>query len=184
MKQPDRPLPASYWVEPGRFLAGEYPGRPNSLHMRQRAHALLRYGLDVFIDLTRPDEREPYLPALQEYAGQYGLTVSHQRFAIGDLGLPSVQGMVRILDAIDSALADGHNVYLHCWAGVGRTGTVVGCYLVRHGRSSEQALAQLARLYSNSLQSRYYHQSPETKEQFDFIRKWGRGDSKGRARIT
>jgi hypothetical protein len=182
--QPDRPLPASYWVEPGRFLAGEYPGRPNSLHMRQRAHALLRFGFDVFIDLTRPDEREPYYSALQEHAAHYGLTVSHQRFAIGDLGLPTVQSMVRILDAIDNALVDGHNVYLHCWAGVGRTGTTVGCYLVRHGRSGEQALAQLARLYGTSLQSQYYRQVPETKEQVDFIRNWGRGDTKGPARLT
>ena len=28
---------------------------------------------------------------------------------------------------------DGRKVYVHCWGGVGRTGTVVGCYLVRQG---------------------------------------------------
>lgn len=184
MNAPDRPLPASYWVEPGRFLAGEYPGRPNTLHMRQRAHALLRAGFDVFIDLTRPDEREPYYSSLLEHAGRYGLNVSHQRFAIGDLGLPTVEGMVRILDAVDAALADGHNVYLHCWAGVGRTGTAVGCYLVRHGRSGEQALAHLARLYSTSLQSRYYHRSPETSEQVEFIRRWGRAKGNGPTPVT
>jgi hypothetical protein len=184
MKQSERPLPASYWVKPGRFLAGEYPGRPNSLHMRQRAHALLGAGFDVFVDLTRPDEREPYFPALQQKASRYGLTLSHQRFAIGDLGLPTVEGMVRILDAIDTALVDGRNVYLHCWAGVGRTGTAVGCYLVRHGRSGEQALNHLARLYSTSLQSHYYRRSPETQEQVDFIRNWGRGKFNGPARIT
>ena len=31
-------------------------------------------------------------------------------------------------------------MYLHCWGGVGRTGTVVGCWLVRHGRTGDEAL--------------------------------------------
>ncbi len=30
------------------------------------------------------------------------------------------------------AVANGA-VYVHCWGGVGRTGTVVGCWLLRHG---------------------------------------------------
>ena len=184
MNSPERPLPASYWVDPGRFLAGEYPGRLNPLHLRQRAHALLQAGFESYIDLTRPNEREPYFPALQEHAGRYGLSVTHQRFSIGDLGLPTIENMVRILDAIDTALADGRRVYLHCWAGVGRTGTTVGCYLVRHGMRGKQALTHLRRLYSTSLQSRYYPRSPETDEQVQFILDWGRGESKGPARIA
>ena len=31
--------------------------------------------------------------------------------------------MQEILDAVDRALAAGRNVYLHCWGGIGRTGT-------------------------------------------------------------
>ena len=40
--------------------------------------------------------------------------------------------MLAVLDAIDIALCEGHGVYIHCWGGVGRTGTVVGCWLKRH----------------------------------------------------
>ena len=38
-----------------------------------------------------------------------------------------------ILDEIDGAILNGKTVYVHCLGGIGRTGTVVGCYLVRHG---------------------------------------------------
>ena len=54
--------------------------------------------------------------------------------------------MNAVLDMLDTALQAGQAVYLHCWAGIGRTGTVVGCYLVRHGLTGEQALARLVTL--------------------------------------
>ncbi|MBA3406233.1 MAG: dual specificity protein phosphatase family protein [Gemmatimonadaceae bacterium] len=37
----------------------------------------------------------------------------------------------------------GHSIYVHCWGGVGRTGTVVGCYIVRHGRTGDDALGEV-----------------------------------------
>jgi protein tyrosine/serine phosphatase len=80
--------------------------------------------------------------------------------------------MSAILDCIDQALAGEHKLYLHCWAGIGRTGTTVGCYLVRHGLSGEQALGKLAEMYATSSQSRLYSHSPENPAQFDFIRNW------------
>ena len=52
--------------------------------------------------------------------------------------------MRSILDAIDAAVSQGRRVYVHCRAGIGRTGTVVGCYLVRHGMSGPQAIAQIS----------------------------------------
>ena len=40
----------------------------------------------------------------------------------------------------------GRGVYVHCAGGIGRTGTVVGCYLVRHGMQGEAALEEIMRL--------------------------------------
>ena len=50
--------------------------------------------------------------------------------------------MTRILDDVDAALADGGAVYVHCWGGIGRTGTVVGCWLVRHGLDDGDPIAR------------------------------------------
>ncbi len=49
------------------------------------------------------------------------------------------------LDAIDEEIARGGVVFVHCWAGCGRTGVVVGCWLVRHGSDPHDALARIAK---------------------------------------
>lgn len=172
MNHLERPISASYWVEPGRLLAGEYPGRPLEPVMRQRIIAFLRAGFDTFIDLTKAGEREPYAPILLEEAEYYGLAVTHQRFSIGDFSIPDAEQMRGILETIQNSLGAGRKVYLHCWAGVGRTGTTVGCYLVHQGMSGKKALAHLAKIYKTSTQSLYYGRTPETEAQVKFILNW------------
>jgi protein-tyrosine phosphatase len=81
--------------------------------------------------------------------------------------------MAALLDALDADLASGYKVYLHCWGGIGRTGTTVGCWLVRHGLSGGQALARLNELYQTAEQSRIFPRSPETDDQVNFILGWG-----------
>ena len=56
----DRPLPNSYWVLPGRFLAGEYPASGGKRGAEERLGGLLAAGIDLFIDLTEPGECPPY----------------------------------------------------------------------------------------------------------------------------
>ena len=81
--------------------------------------------------------------------------------------------MVTILDRIDQALADGRPVYVHCWGGKGRTGTVVGCYLVRHGIAEVKAALRLIQeMRCND--PRAHEPSPETKEQSQFVLHWKR----------
>ena len=172
-KSPSRPTPESYWVEPGRFLAGEYPGSRLDLEMEERLVSFLDAGIETFIDLTQVGEREPYQPVLFSLAERFPtLTVSHQRFPIPDFNLPSITEMKTILDAIDGSLSHGHPIYLHCWGGVGRTGTVVGCYLVRRGLSGPQALRQLARWWAGVPKHVFFPHSPETGSQVQFVLDW------------
>jgi protein-tyrosine phosphatase len=80
--------------------------------------------------------------------------------------------MKNILDAIDLSLAGGQRIYIHCWGGVGRTGTTVGCYLVRHGKSGQEALDHLTALWQK-VPKRFAHpRSPETEEQMQFVLNW------------
>jgi hypothetical protein len=166
------PIPESYWVIPGRFLAGEYPGGFGETRIRRRLDAFLEAGIDTFINLTRPEELPPYLEILAEQADAYEKEITALRFPIGDFGLPTREEMSCILDAIDKLLNDNHNVYLHCWGGIGRTGTTVGCYLVRHGQTGEQALAQVAQWWENDPRRASFPRSPETDEQVQFILDW------------
>jgi len=173
MNELKRPLPESYWVEPDRLLAGEYPANYNMEITRRRLDVLLEAGIDTFIDLTKPNETVPYARLLLEQAKAYEVDVKYHNFPIRDFGLPTPELMTTILDTVDKKLQDGHKIYLHCWGGIGRTGTTVGCYLVRHGKTGEEALHQLAEWWRTVPKSHYHPRSPETYEQAEFVRTWG-----------
>jgi hypothetical protein len=168
-----KPIPESYWVLDGQFLAGEYPGlRNDEFATRRRLAAFLNAGFDTFIDLTNDNERPPYSSMLRREAGFDGGEVLHRRFSFPDFHAPSHATMVAALDTIDTALAEGRKVYLHCVGGIGRTGTTVGCYLVRHGMKPAQALSHLRELYQGAAQSLLVPYSPESDEQVKFILDW------------
>ncbi len=144
------PIPDSYWVERGRLLAGAYPG--------ERLARFSEVGVTVFLDLTEEGEYgvAPYAPLL-------GDGIRAVRVPVRDHSHPSRAEMARILDLLDELLAAEEVVYLHCLGGIGRTGTVVGCHLVRHGMSGEEALDTIARLRGVP---------PETPEQRRFVLDW------------
>ena len=142
-----------YWVLPGRLMAGAYP----ELHL----DAVLAAGIDCFVDLTRDgDTLAPYALQAHGHARWFG-------FAITDYAVPGVSLMRRIVDTLDDELVRGSRVYLHCHAGVGRTGTAVGCWLVEQGFTGGEALRVIAHKRQALL-----GQSPETEAQREFVRRW------------
>ena len=117
----ERPLPESYWVEPGRVLVGEYPGSPSRAAAMDRLRRFIQAGISCFVDLTVPGELPPYEPLLP-LSTPDGRTVAYRREPIPDHGIPaSREAMRQIVATIDEALAEGHVVYLHCRAGIGRS---------------------------------------------------------------
>ncbi len=164
----ERPIPNSYWVGPGRLLAGEYPRDYADDTSQAKLDALVAAGVRVFLDLTTDaDGLTPYAPLLARYPG-----VVHERYPIPDVSTPRSPEQTRaILDAIDGHLAAGRGVYVHCWGGVGRTGVIVGCWLARHGYPGEAALAQLRRLWQACAKSAR-RESPETPEQVRYVVTW------------
>ena len=176
---PIPPISNSYWVVPGQFAAGEYPGAEDPVEAATKLGTLLDAGIDHFIDLTEARECTPSGPLLpysesaNEEARCRGLTVCWERHPIRDLGIPSrPEQTADILDAIGTALSDGKTVYVHCWGGIGRTGTVVGCWLVRHGSSGDEALARVGELFEGMAKAPYRSGSPETSEQEAYVRNW------------
>lgn len=172
------PFPESYWVVSGKLMAGEYPGKYDEELTRKRIISLLRCGLNSFVDLTRPaDSFHPYHEVLVAEAADFGLEVKWQNFPIVDFSTPSPELMGHILDEIDAQIKAGMSVYVHCLAGIGRTGMVVGCYLVRHGLTGQQALQQLNALRKDT--PSWWQRSPESQEQVEFILNWQDGAKPG-----
>jgi protein-tyrosine phosphatase len=113
----------------------------------------------------------PYKGLLTELASARGLTANHLRLPIRDMGVPSPATMEKILNTIDAALDRGQPTYVHCWGGYGRTGTVVGCYLARHGIArGPAALAHLACLRQPA--SDADQPSPQTAGQCAMVEAW------------
>lgn len=166
-----RPNSHTYWVHE-HFLAGEYPGAPDEGEARDRLRAYLDTGVDFFLDLTWPGEMLPYDGLLRKETAGRGIQAEYRRLAIPDMGVPTRQTMLTVLDTIDLAVSAGRLVYVHCWGGVGRTGTVVGCYLVRHGHTGDHALAEIARIWPAAGKVAWHPRSPETSEQVRFVREW------------
>lgn len=167
---PPQPIEYCYWVIPGKLLAGEYPRTPDEASSREKLARLTDAGVSAFIDLTEFDGRladrhlEPYAHLL---SGQ-----SHERFPIRDMSVPASADLTKAaLDVIDGHLAAGRTVYVHCWGGVGRTGTIIGCWLARHGEPGQAALDKLTELWQENPKSRS-RRSPETEEQARYVLAW------------
>src|SRR4051794_6833353 len=136
-----KPIAESYWVIEDRLLAGKYPGGKSLPELERRLGALLEAKFDAFIDLTQPGE-------LPEYEGYLPKNVAYAREPIPDHGVPADPGqMVEIQKLLADFLAQGRRVYVHCRAGIGRTGTVVGCHLIENGLSGAEALVRLNELW-------------------------------------
>jgi protein-tyrosine phosphatase len=162
----DRPLPNSYWVIPGRLLAGEYPSGVDFTDSRARLAQLAGASIDYVIDLTEENELAGYRHLLP-------FRIKYVRHAIADHGIPgSAAQMQLLLSDIRAALASGRCVYVHCRAGIGRTGLVVGCFLAEEGGDGEAAITQLNRLWQQSERAKSWPNVPQTAEQADYIQNW------------
>lgn len=162
----NRPLNQSYEVSVagGAVYAGEYPGDKDEQAARRKIARMYHFGIRHFIDLTEEGELHPYsylLPADTTYT----------RFPIRDCGAPSsVESVQRLLLRIEELKRMDGYVYLHCWGGVGRTGTIVACYQSQDAEEPNLChTLEVLRSSFSKMPKSAHRETPETKEQIEFI---------------
>ena len=185
------PIKNSYLVDRELGIyAGEYPGDKDDNMCQIKVtdpHSWSHF--KYFYDLTVSGELNPYC----QYLNSRQL---YERFPIPDCGIPQgTSSIARLLDEIvyrckgnsedmkkgyeKSVKREYEKTYIHCWGGVGRTGTIVACYyayrMKAQGNTIDEiyckALDMLAESFSRCPKSKYRN-SPENQLQRDFIKKF------------
>ena len=172
------PFERTYWMIPGKLLAGEIPSAREEETRKNKVQNLVNMGFDTIVNLMEPDETTfsgellvDYTPYLCDYAKSREKKVTVNHFPIKDLSITTPERMKQIIAHIFNEIEAGKKVYVHCWGGVGRTGTVVGCFLLEQKMATtENVMETIA--YLKRTTSIADRRSPETDEQMDFILNW------------
>lgn len=168
------PIKNAYLVDGQlKLYAGEYPGDKDDEMCCIKIKDSVWYGFQYFYDLTEKGELNPYshfLPRDKVYT----------RFPIPDCGVPDNTSAVhRLIDEIIHRGETEYKTYIHCWGGVGRTGTIVAClyaYLMRNDglTPSElytKAIQRLKDSFGRCPKSKY-RESPENELQRNFVKQF------------
>lgn len=120
-----------------------------------------RAGIDGIVSLLTPEEdRDLQLNDERREAESQGLEFIS--FPIADRDVPvSEAKLAQLLERIDERLSSGKNVLVHCRQGIGRSGLVAACLLVKRGMSPGAAVETVSQARGVPV--------PETPQQREWI---------------
>ena len=160
-----------WWADAeGRVLAGEYPGHRNDpAATRRKLRLLADAGIGAIIDLTDDDDwLTSYAAELPRVLAEQGIDLQRLPHPVPDQGVTTPDHYDRIIADVSRSLATGRKVFIHCWGGIGRTGTVVGIWHVSRGHDPDAALALIKVARRGTMKAD--RASPENDEQVSAIR--------------
>jgi atypical dual specificity phosphatase len=123
-----------YWVVDGTLAGSSRPGGLRDAHLAEDLETLRAYGIGAIVSMTET-------PIDQLAVERWGMRYSH--IPVVDFTAPSVLQMLDALAAIDEAHAEGRAVLVHCAAGQGRSATILCSWLIRQGKTADEAVGQL-----------------------------------------
>ncbi|XP_056623642.1 dual specificity protein phosphatase 23b isoform X2 [Triplophysa dalaica] len=138
------PPPNFSWVDAGKVAGLAMP--------RMTAHYqyLLNNGIKHLVILS--ERKPPYHDTCPD------LTLHHIK--IHDFCAPTFDQIKRFLCVVEEANAKGQGVAVHCMHGLGRTGTMLACYLVKSRKiSGIDAINEIRSIRRGSIETREQEQT-------------------------
>ncbi len=126
------PHSTCHYVLPN-LLAGSFPGDRSEPNHTMKIQSLLDANVDTFICLQERGELKrftPYMKIAEKLAKKSSATVEFYHCPIPDNDVTSTEQLVMSIRTLIQRLLSGHVVYVHCWGGHGRTGTLICSFLV------------------------------------------------------
>lgn len=181
------PTKYSNWMSPydRNIIAGAYPGSMDDRYHLRHLSRLLQAGVTTFVCLQaefdpQSTEREwrscqklrPYvadaLGLVMTYPGQFPQTKGQLQllhFPIPDMGVVADDHFVALIHDLMARLARGEVLYVHCWGGHGRTGTVVAVLIgLLYGFSVKDALERTQEYHDYRLEAKLYGRKIESPQ--------------------
>lgn len=113
---------------------GRLAGLPGPAYMEWDFARLRKMGYSVIVSLEC-DRLNTYEV---EDAG-----FEHKKICVQDFMPPTFDQIDEFLEFVDAKLAEGKKVLVHCYAGRGRTGTMLAAYLVHRGMAADAAVREI-----------------------------------------
>lgn len=145
------------WIDKPHLAALAFP------QDREELHWLRRQGIQLLISLTEE-------PPRREWINDAGLLLLH--VPVEDFHPPSQRQIDLCISAIAKAQEQAMGAAVHCRAGLGRTGTILACWLVAQGKKAQEAISLIRKLRPGSV---------ETSEQVEAIEDFARRSANERA---
>lgn len=172
------PFEKTYWVIPNKLIAGQTPSSYNKEIRLQKLINLLNIGIKVIINLTHENENNDegsilpnYFDEIRNLAKSSNINIELYRIPINDYSIPSEAEMRTIFEIINKSISNNKSVFVHCWGGVGRTGTVIACFLKEFYNANNENVFEFLQYLRRTIDNSDKF-SPETEEQKEFIINW------------